>query len=150
VSKKKAKRASPAIKLDSFIPYQLSLLVHRSTLANSELYVDSHRLTVQEWKVLSIIADRGPLVPADIRRMGTQDKSTISWAIGRLERAQLLVRQPRANDGRTFEVALSKKGWAYYSKVAPKARRKALSLLRALSKSERTELGRLIAKLADT
>jgi DNA-binding MarR family transcriptional regulator len=150
VSRKKAKRASPAIKLDSFIPYQLSLLVHRSTLANSELYVDSHRLTVQEWKVLSIIADRGPLVPADIRRMGTQDKSTISWAIRRLERAQLLVRQPRENDGRTFEVGLSKKGWAYYRKVSPLARRKALDLLRALSKSERAELARLVAKLAET
>jgi hypothetical protein len=44
---------------------------------------------------------------------------------------------------------LSKKGWTYYRKVAPTARRKALSLLRILSKSERTELGRLIAKLAD-
>ena len=74
--------------------------------------------------MLSIIADSGPLVPADIRRLGTQDKSTISWAIKRLEERGFLSRQPRSHDARTFEVSLSDEGWKYYDHVG-RSRRKA-------------------------
>jgi DNA-binding MarR family transcriptional regulator len=143
----RAKRQPRAIRLESFIPYQMSLLTHRSTLVSSELHADRHRLTVQEWRVLSIIADKGPLVPAEIRRFGTQDKSTISWAIKRLQHRHMVVRQPRAHDGRTFEVSLNEQGWTYYRAVAPVARGKAQALLRQLTSAELAELRRLLAKL---
>jgi DNA-binding MarR family transcriptional regulator len=143
----KRERSRKAIQLDSFVPYRMSLLVHRMTLANSELYAKHHRLTVQEWRVLSIIADSGPLVPAEIRRLGTQDKSTISWAIKRMQKRNLLTRKPRASDGRTFEVALSDEGWKYYRHLKPIAERKAQGVLRRLTSSEATELHRLIDKL---
>ena len=80
-------RARDVIRLDEFLPYRLSLLAHRLALSNSELHVRRHRLTLQEWKILSIIADHAPLTPVAIRRRGTQDKSTISWAIKRLVQA---------------------------------------------------------------
>ena len=142
-----ARRAPRAIRLGTFIPYRMLLLVHRLTLANSELYATHHRLSVQEWRVLSIIADSGPLIPAEIRRLGTQDKSTISWAIKRLQHRGFLSRRPRARDARTFEVLLSDHGWRYYRSVAPLARRKAGAMLGKLTRAERGELHRLLAKL---
>ena len=145
----RVKRACKAIRLDTFIPYRMSLLVHRLTLASSELYATHHRLTVQEWRVLSIIADSGPLVPADIRRLGTQDKSTISWAIKRLQHRGFLCRQPRPRDARTFEVSLSDAGWSYYHSVAPIARRKSDAVLKKLTSAERIELNRILGKLSD-
>lgn len=145
--RKSAKKIHRALRLDTFIPYQMSLLTHRSTLANSELQANHHRLTVQEWRVFSIIADKGPLMPAEIRRLGTQDKSTISWAIKRLQHRSMLVRRSRAHDGRTFDVSLSEEGWDYYKAVVPLARGKARALLRRLTPAEMAELRRLLAKL---
>jgi DNA-binding MarR family transcriptional regulator len=149
-ARRKSNRRGAAIRLNRFIPYRMSLLVHRLTLANSELYTAHHRLSVQEWRVLSIIADSGPLVPAEIRRMGTQDKSTISWAIKRLQHRGFLSRQPRPHDARTFEVLLSDQGWRYYRSVAPIARRKAGVVLQKLTRAERNELHRILTKLDAT
>jgi DNA-binding MarR family transcriptional regulator len=136
-----------AIELDAFIPYRMSLLSHRMTLSVAELDVDDARLTVQEWRVLSIIAESGPLIPADIRRHGTQDKSTISWAIKRLEQRGFLLRQSRSRDARTFEVLLSDRGWDWYLGRKPIAEGKSKAILSRLTREERDELARLINKL---
>ena len=140
-------RARKAIELDSFIPYRMSLLSHRMTLSSAELEADGARLTVQEWRVLSIIAESGPLIPADIRRFGTQDKSTISWAIKRLEERGFLLRQARSRDARTFEVLLSDGGWNWYLGRKPIAEGRAKAIISKLSRVERDELARLINKL---
>ncbi|MGZ5827348.1 MAG: MarR family winged helix-turn-helix transcriptional regulator [Xanthobacteraceae bacterium] len=125
----------------------MSLLVHRLTLGNSELHARGHRLTVQEWRVLSIVADSGPIEPGDIRRHGTQDKSTISWAIKRLLQRKMIVRASLARDARTFEVSLGPEGRAYYNAVVPIARRKVRQIGKALKPAETKELLRLILKI---
>src|SRR5215813_7682210 len=93
------------IALHKFLPYRVALLDDRLLIKNSNLHLGSHRLTTKEWKILSIIAAYGPLTPAEIRRRSTQDKSTISWAIKRLEQRLFLVKKPAKGDGRTFQVA---------------------------------------------
>lgn len=144
-SKTKAHRA---IRLDKFLPYLFSMLGHRLLLSNAELEADGHRLTAQEWKVISIIADRRSLTPSEIGRFGTQDKSTISWAIKRLKKRGLIATGPRASDARTFEVSMTPRGWALYETLAPRARRRAAEGLAALSPEEMRVLTRLVTKLA--
>jgi DNA-binding MarR family transcriptional regulator len=136
------------MRLHGFLPYQLFQLGQRLTLANADLQVGGHRLTVQEWKILSIIADSGPLMPSEIRRLGTQDKSTISWALRRLEVQGFVARAAAVGDGRSFEVALTEPGWRYYEAVAPAARRRARDVLNRLSREELAELRRLVGKLS--
>lgn len=145
--KTESRKARDVIRLDSFLPYRLSLLAHALSLGTAELEAGRHQLTVQEWKVMAIIADHGPLIPAEIRRHGTQDKSTISWAIKRLQQRGFLIRQPRDGDGRTFEVSLSEAGWAYYGAIAPKARRLFRGAAKRLSRAEIATLRRLLDKL---
>ena len=135
------------IRLEEFLPYRVARLDDRLLVKNSNLRVGRHRLTTQEWKVLSITADHGPLTPAAIRRRSTQDKSTISWAIKRLEKRAFLVKQPANGDGRTFEVALGKAGWSYYDAIVPKARKLERDVLKALTKAELKEFRRLVEKL---
>src|SRR6266700_2684073 len=135
------------IALEKFLPYRVALLDDRLLIKNSNLHVGGHRLTTKEWKILSIIAAYGPLTPAEIRRRSTQDKSTISWAIKRLEQRALLVKNPAAGDGRTFQVALGKAGWAYYDAVVPKARALEREALKALTSAELKEFRRLVEKL---
>jgi DNA-binding MarR family transcriptional regulator len=109
--------------------------------------VGRYRLTTKEWKILSIIAAYGPLTPAEIRRRSTQDKSTISWSIKRLERRAFLLKKPTLGDGRTFQVALGKAGWAYYDAIVPKARALERDVLQALAPAELKEFRRLVEKL---
>lgn len=144
---KKNPGARGVIRLDEFLPYRFSLLGHRLSLAAADLSARRHRLTVQEWKVLSIVADQGPLTPFEIRRRGTQDKSTISWAIKRLKHRGLVATEPRAKDGRTFDVAMTEAGWRFYQALAPEARRRAKRGLAALSPAEVKTLQRLVEKL---
>ena len=100
--------------------------------------------------MLAITADYGPLTPAAIRRRSTQDKSTISWAIKRLEKRLFLVKKPAKGDGRTFQVALGKAGWAYYDAIVPKARALERDVLRVLTKAELKEFRRLVEKLTSS
>jgi DNA-binding MarR family transcriptional regulator len=135
------------IALERFLPYRVALLDDRLLIKNSNLHVGRYRLTTKEWKILSIIAAYGPLTPAEIRRRSTQDKSTISWSIKRLEQRAFLVKRAAAGDGRTFHVALGKAGWAYYDAIVPKARALEREALKALTPAELKELRRLIEKL---
>jgi len=143
----KRSRARDVIRLDAFLPYRFVLLGHRLSLTNADLAAHRYPLTLQEWKVLSIVADHGPLTPFEIRSRGTQDKSTISWALKRLKRGGLVATTPRLHDGRTFDAALSAQGWRIYRSLAPQARRRARDGLRALTAAEQRALHRLIDKL---
>ncbi len=133
--------------LERFLPYRLSLLAHHLSLSSADLVFGRHTLTVQEWKVLSIVADLGPLTPYEIRRHGTQEKSTISWALKRLHERGFVKRSRNHADGRTFTVQLSQRGWACYRSLIPKARHRAQCLLAVLTKKEIAALDRIVDKL---
>ena len=135
------------IALETYLPYRVARLDDRLLIKNSNLHVGPYRLTTKEWKILSIIAAYGPLTPAEIRRRSTQDKSTISWSIKRLEQRAFLVKKPTAGDGRTFQVALGNAGWAYYDAIVPKARALERDALKALTPAELKEFRRLVEKL---
>jgi DNA-binding MarR family transcriptional regulator len=143
----KKRGSRDVIRLEEFLPYRVARLDDRLLIKNSDLQVSRHRLTTQEWKVLSIVADHGPLTPAEIRRRSTQDKSTISWAIKRLEKRGFLVKKPAKGDGRTFQVALGKAGWTYYDAIVPKARALERAALKVLTRAELKEFRRLVEKL---
>jgi DNA-binding MarR family transcriptional regulator len=143
----KKRGSHDVIRLDTFLPYRVARLDDRLLIKNSDLQVGRHRLTTQEWKVLSIVADSGPVTPAEIRRRSTQDKSTISWSIKRLEQRGFLVKKPTADDGRTFRVALGGAGWTYYNAIVPKACELERVVLKALTRSELKEFRRLVEKL---
>jgi DNA-binding MarR family transcriptional regulator len=145
-----AKNPGDLIRLEAFLPYRVALLDDRLLIKNSDLHVGPYQLTTKEWKILSIIAAYGPLTPAEIRQRSTQDKSTISWSIKRLEKRAFLVKKPTPGDGRTFQVALGKPGWAYYDIIVPKARELEREVLKALTRAELKEFRRLVEKLTPT
>ena len=135
------------IRLGMYLPYQVARLSDRLVVQNAGLHEGSYKLTTQEWKVLSIIADFGPVTPAEIRRQSTQDKSTVSWAIKRLDRRKFLNKAREPGDARTFRVTLSRAGWRYYAAIVPKSRKIERDVLKALTKTEAAQFRRLLEKL---
>ena len=149
-SKRKTKpRERDVIRLDAFLPYRMTVLGHRLSLIAADFQSVRPRLTMQEWKVMAIVADKGPLTPVEIRRRGTQDKSTVSWAIKRLKRHGLVSTRPKDGDGRTFDVTMTEAGLAYYGALVPKARHRAAALLGRLGAAETRALTRIVDKLLD-
>jgi DNA-binding MarR family transcriptional regulator len=135
------------IRLEKYLPYRIARLDDRLLVKNSGLHEGRYKLTTQEWKVLSIIADYGPVTPAEIRRQSTQDKSTVSWAIKRLDRRKFLKTAKEPEDARTFRVSLSGAGWRYYGAIVPKSRKLERDVLKALTKAEAAQFRRLLEKL---
>jgi len=139
--------AAAAIRLADFLPYRFGALGHRLTLSEASLRASPVPITLPEWKVLAIVADRGPVMPVEIGRLGTQPKATVSRLVARLLEAGLLGRRPRAGDGRTFELFLTGGGWRVYGALAPRARRLEAKVAEALSPRERATLEHLIGKI---
>jgi len=139
--------STTAIRLAEFLPYRFGALGHRLTLSEAELRASPVPITLQEWKVLAIVADRGPVMPVEIGRLGTQPKATVSRLVARLLEIGLLGRRPKAGDGRTFELSLTDKGWRVYGELVPHARRLEAMIAVALSSRERETLEQLIGKI---
>lgn len=144
---RKLRRARDILELDSFLPYRVAALAQRLSRDIEEGQRRAHKLAVKDWKVMQVMALYGQLHPGDIRRMGTQDKATISRAIKCLLDRGLVAKHPRPGDSRTFEVAFTEAGWAVYEAIVPKVRRRQDEVLSALSAAEAKELRRLMDKL---
>ncbi len=143
------RRKRPLLDLEAFLPYRVAVLAQRLSRHVEEAARRAHRLPVKDWTVMQIMAAHGPLLPADIGRIGTQDKATISRAIKCLLDRGLVSKQPKPGDGRTFAVALTAEGWAVYEAIVPQVRRRQQEALAALGAGEADELQRLVAKLDD-
>jgi DNA-binding MarR family transcriptional regulator len=147
---RKTRASQDVIRLERFLPYKVAQLSDRLLIKTPQLAAGGYKLTTQEWKALAIIADIGPMTPAEIRRYSTQDKSTISWALKRLIQCGILIRTAIRSDARTFQVSLSTAGWAYYRLIVPQARILERDIFKALTRAETQAFRRLMTKLTAT
>jgi DNA-binding MarR family transcriptional regulator len=147
---KRAKSRRPTrdiLELETFLPYRLSVLAQRLSRDIEERQRTQHKLAGKDWKLMQILAVHGELLPADIHRMGTQNKAQISRALKCLLDRGLVAKRPRAGDGRTFGVSLTEAGWAVYQEIVPRMRDRQEKVLADLSRAETKELRRLIDRL---
>src|SRR5690606_9225168 len=69
------------IELRKFLPYRISILSSLIGNAISRSYSTNPGLSLQEWKVLSILGHHGAIPSADIGRHTTLDRVAISRAL---------------------------------------------------------------------
>jgi DNA-binding MarR family transcriptional regulator len=143
-------RGREILDLGAFLPYRLSVLAQRLSRDIEERQRRQHKLAMKDWKVMQIMAVHGELLPADIRRMGTQNKAQISRALKCLLDRGLVVKQPRPDDSRTFGVSLTEAGWAVYEAMVPRMRQRQEEILGGLSAAEAKELRRLLDRLDES
>lgn len=143
-------RGRDILDLGAFLPYRLSVLAQRLSRDIEERQRRHHKLAMKDWKVMQIMAVHGELLPADIRRLGTQNKAQISRALKCLLDRGLVAKQPRPDDSRTFGVSLTETGWAIYEAMVPRLRARQDELLGGLSAAEAKELRRLLDRLEES
>lgn len=107
--------------LDQFIPYRLSVTSNVVSDVIASAYEALFGLSIPEWRVLAVVAERDGVTQQGICAATRMDKVTVSRATIALVDRGLVIRAPNRADRRSRLLALTKAGRALYAEVAPKA-----------------------------
>ena len=138
---------SPLIKLETFLPYRLSVLANVTSSAIAAAYEKRFGLSIPEWRVIAVLMRHPGLSAREVAEKSRMDAVAVSRAVNRLLRAGRLRRAVAANDRRRSILQVSAAGAAVYRGVAPLALEFEHALLETLSPGDRSTLDRLLHEL---
>ena len=118
------------LRLDSYLPYRLSIASNAVSRLIARAYEDRFGLTIPQWRLIAVLAEYGPLTQQAIGARTVMDKVTVSRATQGLVKRKLVQRAPHDADGRSHHVGLSKAGERLYSEISPVALEYEARLLR--------------------
>ena len=119
--------------LEDFLPYQLAVLAENTSRAFESEYRARFGIGVAEWRVVAHLSQSSSVSVRDIQKRVAMEKSRVSRAATRLEKAGYVVRQPDPNDGRLIALALTESGHQMIRTLAPIARAFEKRLLKTLA-----------------
>ncbi|MDH3582249.1 MAG: MarR family winged helix-turn-helix transcriptional regulator [Hyphomicrobiales bacterium] len=107
--------------LGAFLPYRLAVAASRVSRDFAERYREEFGLSIPEWRVLAHLSQDGAVSVRDIYERVDMDKSKVSRAASRLQRAGLVRKGTNPHDRRLVTLSLSRKGKQLMRRVAPVA-----------------------------
>ncbi|MCH9691275.1 MAG: MarR family transcriptional regulator [Gammaproteobacteria bacterium] len=135
------------LKLENFLPYQLSVLSNRVSNAIAEAYGQRFNLTISAWRVMAILGRFVDLSAAELVVRTAMDKVAISRAVALLLKNDYITRSEDIADRRRQVLNLSPLGREVYGRIVPVAQSYENDLLSPLSGHERAELKQILKKL---
>jgi DNA-binding MarR family transcriptional regulator len=135
------------LRLDKFLPYQLSVTSNAVSSAIARTYEVLFGLRVPEWRLIAVLAEQEGLTQQALVARTEMDKMTVSRAAQALVTRGLVTRVPHGSDKRSHALALSEEGRALYAQIAPKALELEEKLLKELGAREIAQLKATLAKL---
>ena len=109
------------LRLDEFLPYQLSVTSNAVSSAIARTYEVLFGLRVPEWRLIAVLAEQEGVTQQALVARTEMDKMTVSRAAQALVTRGLVTRVPHGRDKRSHTLALSEDGRALYAQIAPKA-----------------------------
>lgn len=113
----------PEFDLESYIPYQFSVIAAALSAALEAQYRERFGITAAEWRVLVNLAYSDSRSVRDIQWRVSLDKPKVSRAVARLEAAGYLTKEADAGDKRLLHLELTPKGIDVVAKLVPIAKR---------------------------
>ena len=135
------------LKLDTFLPYRLSVVSNRVSDAIATAYVRLFGLKIPEWRLIAVIAERQPITQQAVGVATRMDKVTVSRAAQSLVERGLIARHPNTGDKRSHLLALTGTGRTLYDQVAPKALEMEAAIFEQLDPAERTALSAMLDRI---
>jgi DNA-binding MarR family transcriptional regulator len=135
------------LRLDEFLPYQLSVASNAVSSAIARTYEVLFGLRVPEWRLVAVLAEQEGVTQQALVARTEMDKMTVSRAAQALVSRGLVTRVPHGRDKRSHALALSDEGRALYAQIAPKALELEQKLLKELGAREVAQLKSTLAKL---
>jgi DNA-binding MarR family transcriptional regulator len=142
-----AEDEEPALKLDAYLPYRLSVASNAVSGLIARAYQDRFGLSVPQWRLVCVLAEDGELTQAQIVSRTVMDKVTVSRAAQGLLKRRLVARFDHHADGRSHVLALTSQGAGLHGEIAPLALAYEAALIAGLAPTEVELLKRLLARL---
>ncbi len=139
--------AEPALELERFLPYRLSVVANLVSKAFARRYGDAFGLSIPEWRVMAVLGRYAPASSQEVCERTAMDKVKVSRAVARLVSAGLVARRDNPQDQRLNSLTLSRRGRSVYQDIVPLARAMERDLLDGLSAEESAQLHALLGKL---
>jgi DNA-binding MarR family transcriptional regulator len=139
--------ASDDFSLSVFLPYRLSVLAAQMSKKLSKVYGDPYGLSTPEWRVLAHVAHREKMSVREIHDSVSLDKPSVSRAVSKLEKADLLAKSTSDRDHRLVEIEVTDRGLEVFQQIVPEALAFEAAVLEAFSAQERLQLDDLLARL---
>ena len=137
----------PYADLDQFLPYLLNRVMGRMNQLLAER-LKRHGISFQEWRVLLVLANKGPRTIRTLSEDTIIPHSTLSRMLDRMQRDGLVVREVSATDARTVTVAVTGEGAGLFKEI----RHHGLAVLRqaadGLSDAEVASMRGLASRMA--
>lgn len=105
--------------LDDLLNYRLLKLYALSGAPVIRLLEGRYGIARREWRLIALLASRGPLSPSALAEEAQLDRPRTSRAIGTLKLKGLLERAPQPGDHRRAQVALTARGRALVEEIFP-------------------------------
>lgn len=138
---------SKMLRLDSFLPYRLSVLSNKISRSISEYYEKKYDLSRAEWRTIAVLGETQDLSAAEVAERTAMDKVAISRAVKNLLKHKRIKRYFAAADKRRSVLTLSHIGQQIYKEITPIALAHESRLLAGLDKDERDCLDSILNKL---
>jgi len=138
-----------ALPVDDSIFFKLVRVVNLTARPFSESIGKAHRLSLNEWRVLLVLANHPQVVASEVAALTGLDKMSVSRAIAGLERHGRVVRKVDAEDRRRLPLRLSAAGARLYERIGVPAKARERSLFRGMSAADQARLDRLLDRLID-
>ena len=135
------------LKLETFLPYRLSLLSNLMSGSIAQTYEDKFGISMPEWRIMMILAEYPDISADEVCNRTAIEKSVVSRAVARLLARHLVNRSTDSEDRRRSRLRLSETGLSVYDEVMPIAVDYEKQFLQSLEKDELKTLDRLIDKL---
>nr|WP_070960971.1 MarR family winged helix-turn-helix transcriptional regulator [Hyphomonas sp. Mor2] len=139
---------SPALKLDGFLPYRLSVLSNAVSRKIAGIYEREFELSVWQWRIIAVLGEHKDLTSTEVAQRTLMDKPTVSRAAASLIERGILERHIDADDRRRAPMQLTEEGQAIYAAVIPRALESERELLDALTEEEAATLHALLSRLS--
>lgn len=137
------------LNLEGFLPYRLSIASNAISNVIAGAYRSTFGLTIPEWRLITVLAERGEATQNQLGAITRMDKVAVSRAAIALEKRKLVNRSPKPNDGRSNLLRLTVEGMSLYDQVAPQALSLEREWLAGFSATERDALIRTLLQLED-
>ncbi len=109
------------LRLESFLPYRLSVTSNLVSAAIARAYQALFGLSIPEWRLVAVIAEHDGITQQAIGLRTRMDKVTVSRAAMALAERGLVSREPNRGDRRSHRLVLTEAGRVLYADVVPKA-----------------------------
>ena len=139
---------NPALSLDGFLPYRLSVLSNAVSRKIADIYEREFGLSIWQWRIIAVLGEREGLTSTEVAQRTLMDKPTVSRAAASLIERGILERDIDKDDRRRAPMRLSSEGQAIYAAVIPMALESEKEFLDALSAEEAETLHALLSRLA--